>query len=42
MPGLGRFLASIFALMMLGGAVGTSNMFQVNQACQQVVNVTRD
>lgn len=40
MPGLGRFLAAFFALMMLGGAVGGGNMFQVNQAYQQVVTVT--
>jgi alanine or glycine:cation symporter, AGCS family len=40
MPGLGRFLAAFFAIMMIGGALGGGNMFQVNQAYQQVVNVT--
>lgn len=40
MPGLGRFLAGFFALMMIGAAIGAGNMFQVNQAYQQVVTVT--
>jgi AGCS family alanine or glycine:cation symporter len=36
----GTFLAFMFALCCLGGAVGAGNMFQANQAFQQVVNVT--
>ena len=39
-PGLGRVLAAIFAVCCIGGAVGGGNMFQANQAFQQVVNVT--
>jgi AGCS family alanine or glycine:cation symporter len=40
MPGLGKGLAVFFALMMIGGALGGGNMFQVNQAYQQFVVVT--
>ncbi len=40
LAGPGRFLAAFYAVMMLGGAVGGGNMFQVNQAYQQFVNVT--
>lgn len=40
MGGLGRFLAVFFAIMCVGGSLGGGNMFQVNQAFQQVVNVT--
>ncbi len=39
-PGLGKGLAVFFALMMIGGALGGGNMFQVNQAYQQFVAVT--
>ena len=40
MPGLGKGLAVFFAVMMIGGALGGGNMFQVNQAYQQFVVVT--
>ncbi|WP_417827695.1 alanine/glycine:cation symporter family protein [Thalassospira sp.] len=39
-PGLGKVLAIIFSICCIGGAVGGGNMFQANQAFQQVVNVT--
>lgn len=39
-PRLGRFLAVFFAIMTIGGAIGGGNMFQANQAYQQVVNAT--
>lgn len=39
-PRLGRFLAMFFALMCIGGSFGAGNMFQSNQAFQQLVNVT--
>lgn len=39
-PGLGRVFAAFFAICCIGGAVGGGNMFQANQAFQQVVNVT--
>lgn len=39
-PGLGKVLAILFAICCIGGAVGGGNMFQANQAFQQVVNVT--
>ena len=38
--GLGKVMAVIFAVCCIGGAVGGGNMFQSNQAFQQVVNVT--
>lgn len=38
--GLGRALALFFAVMCIGGSLGGGNMFQSNQAYQQVVNVT--
>ncbi|WP_158044199.1 alanine/glycine:cation symporter family protein [Skermanella pratensis] len=40
MGGLGRFLAVFFAIMCVGGSLGGGNMFQINQAFQQFVNVT--
>jgi alanine or glycine:cation symporter, AGCS family len=40
MAGLGRGLAVFFAVMCIGGSLGGGNMFQSNQAYQQVVNVT--
>lgn len=39
-PYLGKILAIIFALACIAGAIGGGNMFQANQAFQQVVNVT--
>ena len=39
-PGLGKTLAIIFAVCCIGGAVGGGNMFQANQAYQQMVNIT--
>jgi len=39
-PGLGKFLAIFFSICCIGGALGGGNMFQANQAFQQVVNVT--
>ncbi len=38
--GLGRVLAVFFSICCVGGALGGGNMFQANQAFQQVVNVT--
>ncbi|MCC9137279.1 alanine/glycine:cation symporter family protein [Pontibacter silvestris] len=40
MPKLGKFLAAFFALMCIGGAIGAGNMFQINQATQQMISVT--
>jgi AGCS family alanine or glycine:cation symporter len=37
---LGRFLAVFFAVMTLGGAIGAGNMFQINQAVQQLQGIT--
>jgi len=37
---LGKFLAVLFALFCIGGAVGGGNMFQANQATSQIINVT--
>ena len=39
-PGLGRTLAILFAIFCIGGALGGGNMFQANQATQQIINVT--
>ncbi len=39
-PGLGRTLAVLFAIFAIGGALGGGNMFQANQATQQIINVT--
>jgi AGCS family alanine or glycine:cation symporter len=39
-PGLGRTLAILFAIFAIGGALGGGNMFQANQATQQIINVT--
>lgn len=36
----GHFLAVFFCICTIGGAIGAGNMFQSNQAFQQVVNVT--
>lgn len=40
MAGFGKVLAVIFAIMCVGGSSGGGNMFQVNQALEQVVSVT--
>lgn len=40
MPGLGRVMAVLFAIMCIVGAFGAGNMFQANQSFQQVMNVT--
>ena len=37
---LGHTLAIIFALLCIGGSFGGGNMFQINQAASQFVNVT--
>lgn len=37
---LGKILAIVFAICCIGGAIGGGNMFQANQAYQQVVSVT--
>ncbi|HSO64025.1 MAG TPA: alanine/glycine:cation symporter family protein [Ornithinibacter sp.] len=38
--GLGKVLAVLFAICMIGGALGGGNMFQSNQATAQIVAVT--
>lgn len=40
LAGVGKVMAGMFALCCVGGALGGGNMFQVNQAYQQVVNVS--
>ncbi len=40
MAGFGKVLAVVFAIMCIGGSLGGGNMFQVNQALEQVVSVT--
>jgi AGCS family alanine or glycine:cation symporter len=37
---LGKTLAVIFAVLCIGGAMGGGNMYQINQATSQLVNVT--
>ena len=37
---LGKFLAVVFAVFVIGGSFGGGNMFQVNQAFQLVENIT--
>ena len=37
---LGKFLAIVFAVFVIGGSFGGGNMFQVNQAFQLVENIT--
>ncbi len=37
--GLGKFLAVAFAICCIGGALGGGNMFQANQAAQQISNI---
>jgi len=41
MEGLGKTLAVLFAIMCVCASFGGGNMFQVNQARKQVVNVTK-
>ena len=38
--GLGKVLAFVFAIFVIGGSFGGGNMFQVNQAFQLVENIT--
>ncbi|WP_111684321.1 alanine/glycine:cation symporter family protein [Winogradskyella tangerina] len=38
--GLGKVLAGLFAVFVIGGSFGGGNMFQVNQAFQLVQNIT--
>jgi AGCS family alanine or glycine:cation symporter len=40
MPMLGKVLAVVFAIFVIGGSFGGGNMFQVNQAFQLVENIT--
>jgi AGCS family alanine or glycine:cation symporter len=40
MTGLGKVLAFLFAIFVIGGSFGGGNMFQVNQAFQLVENIT--
>ena len=37
--GLGKFLAVAFAICCIGGALGGGNMFQANQAAQQISSI---
>ncbi len=37
---MGKFMAGFFALCCIGGSIGGGNMFQANQAYQQVLNVS--
>lgn len=39
-PYVGSIVAGLFALCCIGGAIGGGNMFQANQAYQQLFNVT--
>ena len=41
MPG-GRFMAILFSIFCIGGALGGGNMFQANQAHAQIANITGD
>ncbi len=40
MTKIGALMAGFFAICCIGGALGGGNMFQANQAYQQVINVT--
>lgn len=40
LAGLGKVLAVVFAIMVIGGSFGGGNMFQVNQAFQLVEHIT--
>ena len=37
---LGKFLAIMFSICCIGGALGGGNMFQANQSYQQFVGIT--
>ncbi len=39
-PGLGKFLAALFAVCCIGGSLGGGNMFQSNQATALIVDVS--
>lgn len=38
--GLGKVLAALFAIACIGGSIGGGNMVQINQATQQLIDVT--
>jgi len=38
-PGLGKVLATVFAVMCIGGSLGGGNMFQANQSYVQIASV---
>ena len=38
---LGKFLAIMFSICCIGGALGGGNMFQANQSYQQFVGINR-
>jgi AGCS family alanine or glycine:cation symporter len=40
MPGFGKFLAILFAILCVGGSLGGGNAFQSNQATAQIVSMT--
>ncbi len=40
MGGIGKVLAVVFSICMIGGAIGGGNMFQSNQATAQIISVT--
>jgi AGCS family alanine or glycine:cation symporter len=40
MPAVGKALAGFFAIMCVGASFGGGNMFQVNQALEQVISIT--
>lgn len=40
LEGLGKVLAGLFAIFVIGGSFGGGNMFQANQAFQMVENIT--
>lgn len=40
LPVIGAFLAGLFAVCCIGGSLGAGNMFQANQAFQQLVNIS--
>jgi AGCS family alanine or glycine:cation symporter len=39
MPGLGKFLAIVFAVLCVGASFGGGNAFQANQATQQIASI---